>query len=167
MDQCCKRKGKKYELIIFGSSSLLIQGICRPDRVTMDIDLIEPKIDTHLQLIAAEIAEEHGISMQWLNSAGHIFSQDIPKQWRQRTKLVFKGEFIIVKTLGRKDLIATKFYSYCMRNLNTDKDDLIDLHPSKSELNFAKEWTLSLKDCPNREWIITRFEEILQLNKEA
>lgn len=167
MDRYCKKTGRKYELIIFGSSALMVQGICRHDRITMDIDLIAPKMDIHLQLIVAKVAEDYGINMQWLNSAGHIFSQDMPKQWKKRAKLIFKGNFVTVKALDRKDLIATKFYSYCVRNLNTDKDDLIDLHPSKSELQYVKKWLLSLKDCPNRKWVEINFKEILQLiNKE-
>lgn len=73
IDECVKKTGEKYNLIIFGSGALLMQNICRPDRVTMDIDLVEPKINVTLQLIAAEIGEEYGMDMKWLNSAGHIF----------------------------------------------------------------------------------------------
>lgn len=50
-----------------------------------------------------------------------------------------------------------------MRNLNTDKDDLIDLKPSKDELNFAKQWVLSLNNSPEQKFVIACFEEIIQL----
>ena len=162
IDEHLERKNEKYELTIFGSGALLIQGICRQDRTTMDIDLVEPKINLSLQLIASEIAEKHGMDMKWLNSAGHIFSRNFPNNWRNRTKLIFKGKYLKVKVLSRKDLIATKFYSYCIRNLNTDKSDLFDLKPTKSELNFAKQWVLSLDDSPKKEFVTACFEEIIQ-----
>ena len=161
IDKCLEQKAEKYDLIIFGSGALLIQGICRDDRITMDIDLVEPKMNMTLQLIASEIGEKYGMDMKWLNSAGHIFAKNFPNNWKDRTKLIFKGNYITVKVLGRQDLIATKCYSYCMRNLNTDKSDLIDLKPSEKELNFAKKWILSLKDCPKKKFITVCFKELL------
>ena len=163
IDECLEKRDEKHDLIIFGSGALLIQGICRHDRVTMDIDLVEPKMNITLQLIASEIAEEYGMDMKWLNSAGNIFSRNFPNNWKNRTKLIFKGNCLTVKVLGRKDLIATKFYAYCIRNLKTDKDDLIDLKPSKDNLQFSKQWVLSLNDCPEQEFITTCFEELMLL----
>lgn len=81
--------------------------------------------------------------------------------------MLFKGSSITVRTLGRQDLIATKFYSYCMRNLQTDRDDLVDLKPVKDELNFAKQWILSLNDSPEREFVNTCLKEILKLTKKS
>ena len=133
----------------------------------MDIDLVEPKMNFTLQLIASEIAEKYGMDLKWLNSAGHIFSKNFPNKWKNRTKLIFKGKYLKVKVLSRKDLIATKFYSYCMRNLNTDKNDLFDLKPSKDELNFAKQWVLSLNDSPEQEFVTACFEEIIQLTNNS
>ena len=167
IDECLKKKKEKYDLIIFGSGALLIQGFARHDRVTMDIDLVEPKMNVTLQLIASEIGEKYGMDMKWLNSAGHIFARNFPHNWKNRTKLIFKGNCMTVKVLGRQDLIATKFYSYCARNLKTDKNDLIDLKPSEKELNFAKQWTLSLKDCPEKKFITSVFKEISQLTKNS
>ena len=54
-----------------------------------------------------------------------------------------------------------------MRNLNTDKSDLIDLKPSEKELNFAKKWILSLKDCPKKKFITVCFKELLLLTKDS
>ena len=167
IDEHLEKRDEKYELTIFGSGALLIQGICRHDRTTVDIDLVEPKMNLTLQLIASEIAEKNGMDMKWLNSAGHIFSRSFPNNWKDRTKLIFKREYLTVKVLSRKDLIATKFYSYCIRNLNTDKGDLIDLKPSKDELNFAKQWVLSLSDSPEQESVAAYFEEIIQLTNNS
>ena len=167
IDECLKKRGEKHDLIIFGSGALLIQDICRHDRVTMDIDLIEPKMNITLQLIASEIAEEYGMDMKWLNSAGHVFSRNFPNNWKNRTKLIFKGNHLTVKVLSRKDLIATKFYSYCIRNLKTDRDDLIDLKPSANDLNFSKQWVLSLNESPEQEFVTTCFEEIMQLTNKS
>ena len=92
-------KSEKHDLIIFGSGALLIQGICRHDRATMDIDLVEPKMNATLQLIAFEIAEERGMDIKWLNSAGHTFSRNFPDNWKSRTKLIFKGQPSINKSI--------------------------------------------------------------------
>ena len=67
LDKRLEKRNKKYNLIIFGSGALLIQGICRHDRTTVDIDLIEPKMNLTLQLIASEIAKKYGMDVKWLN----------------------------------------------------------------------------------------------------
>ena len=119
-------------------------------------------MNTTLQLIAFEIAEEYGMDIKWLNSGGHIFSRNFPDNWKNRTKPVFKRRYLSVRVLSRKDLIATKFYSYCMRNLKTDRDDLVDMKPSRDELNFSKKWALSLNNSPKPEFATACFEEIIQ-----
>ena len=164
IDILLKQRGEKRHFIIFGSSALIMQKICHKNRSTMDIDLIEPKMDVTLQNIAIEIGEEYGMGMQWLNSSGSIFQYNFPSHWKNRIKQVFKGQALTVNTLGKKDLIAVKFYSYYERNLQTDKDDLIALQPSKEEINFSKRWLLSLKNV-DKQVIHSQFEEILRLIK--
>lgn len=78
IDECLEKKSEKYDLIIFGSGALLIQGISRHDRVTMDLDLVEPKMNISLQLIASEIAEEYGMDVNWLNSADIFLAKSSP-----------------------------------------------------------------------------------------
>ena len=161
IDNLLKKKGERRTFIIFGSSALMLQGLCPENRITMDIDLIEPKMDTTIQNISAEIGEQLGMDIQWLNSAGSIFAHHFPALWKSRTQQIFKGTALTVKTLSRKDLIAVKFYAYCERNLRIDKDDLILLKPSQKELSFAKDWLVSLKKHFEIEHINSQFEEIL------
>lgn len=143
LDKALTQKEEKRDIIIFGSSALLALGIAPRNRVTMDIDMVDPEIDPTLQLIAAEIAEQWGLDITWLNSAGFIFSRKFPENWKDRIQLVFTGKSLNVSSLGLGDLIATKFYALCARGLKTDYDDLVALKPSQEDLIFAKKWILS------------------------
>ena len=142
-DRLTQNKEKK-EFTIFGSASLLLQKIARDTRSTVDMDLIEPMMDNALNVLSAEVGDEVGLKMGWLNSAGHIFSRNFPKDWQKRTHVIYSGTSLVVKSLGRKDLIATKFNAYCDRDYERDLFDLIDLAPSKAELTYAKKWILGL-----------------------
>jgi hypothetical protein len=149
LDLALSKKGEKRDLTIFGSGALLLQKIARETRRTIDIDLIEPMMDMTLQLIAAEVGERVGLEMGWLNSAGNIFSRSFPKGWKDRTQNIYRGTALKVKSLGRKDLIATKFNAFCGRDVERDLHDLIDLCPTKAELIFSKKWILSLENGPD------------------
>ncbi len=169
LDKKLKDEGITQEFTIFGSGSLIIQGIARKDRSTIDIDLVEPEMDTTLQSIAGEIGEEFGMDLTWLNSAGRILSRSFPEAWQKRSIEIFKGEAIIVKSLGRKDIIATKFNAYCTRHTQVDKDDLIDLKPNKLELEleleFSRTWILSLKKPPDKDFVDLCFKEVLEQSR--
>lgn len=146
LDKALKEKGQKREITIFGSGAMMAQGILRPNRHTVDVDLAHPDMDVEFQVISADVGARHKLDMTWLNSAGVIFSRNFPADWEKRRVLIFEGEGLIVHSLGRKDLIATKFNALCGRNEPMDLDDLIDLRVSKPELQFAKDWVLQQKD---------------------
>ena len=78
----------------------------------------------------------------WLNSAGHIFSRNFPKGWKDRTRTTYKGKCLIVKILDRSDLIATKLNAACQRGVR-DIEDLVELAPSQGEIERAKKWVLT------------------------
>lgn len=165
LDSLLSQKSEKREFTIFGSGALILQNITRDDRGTIDIDMVEPAIDMTLQLIAADAGEKIGMNLSWLNSAGNIFSRNFPKGWRERTKIVFRGDSLVVRSLGRKDLVATKFNAYCSRNSVTDFNDLVDLAPTKAELNFSKKWILSLDNAPDEKHIDGQISNILGKKK--
>jgi hypothetical protein len=139
-------KNDKREITIFGSASLLLQSIARKSRTTIDIDVIEPFVDDILRKTAAEVAEKLRLPEEWLNSAGHFFSKDLPEGWQKRTRIIYHGKNLTVRSLGREDLISTKFDAYCDRDKIDDLNDLIDLEPTNAEFQRAVKWVLSLKD---------------------
>ncbi len=151
LDQALKNKGQQREFTIFGSGALLIQGIASESRATIDVDMVDPKIDMELQVLCADVGEKFNLNLTWLNSAGYIYSLNFPSGWKERTMVVYSGNSLKVKTLSRKDLIATKIYAACSRQLETDMMDLRDLKPNEFELNFAKQWILSRPDAKDLE----------------
>lgn len=157
LDRVLKGKSQLREFTIFGSGALLIQGISSEYRATVDVDMVDPKIDMELQLLCAEVGDKFNLDITWLNSAGYIYSLNFPSGWKERTVPVYKGEALKVKSLSKKDLIATKLYAACSRQMETDLLDLRDLKPSQSELDFARQWILSRPDSKDIE---KKLEEI-------
>ncbi|MGE3682720.1 MAG: DUF6036 family nucleotidyltransferase [Bdellovibrionales bacterium] len=146
LDMALGEQGERREITIFGSGAMMAQGFLRANRHTEDVDLASPDMDMVFQTIAADVGEKFGLRMGWLNSAGVIFSRNFPSGWEKRSTLVFEGKSLKVSSLGRKDLIATKFNALCGRNKAQDMDDLLDLKPSKAEITFARKWVLAQKE---------------------
>ena len=159
LDQALGEKQEQREITLFGSGPLIALNII--DRQTMDIDMVEPEIDITLQLIAADVGEKFDLRMTWLNSAGHIFSSDLPVGWKQRAKVHFKGENLNVKFLDRFDLIATKFHAACQR-VAQDVDDLVSMKPKNFELVKAKQWTLKRNN--GSDWV-EQVEKVMETLK--
>ncbi|MCB0411455.1 MAG: hypothetical protein KDD22_02945 [Bdellovibrionales bacterium] len=145
LDQKMTEKGRNEELVIFGSGALLVQGIGNETRYTEDVDVVKPSFDNEMWLISAETGEQFGMKMGWLNTAGLIFSRNFPEGWETRTVEVFNGKSLKVKSLGRSDLISTKFQALCDRAKATDREDMKALKPTDKELKVARDWVISLK----------------------
>ncbi len=146
LDKALGEKGERREIIVFGSGPLIANDVV--DRATVDIDMVEPPMDMILQLIAAEIGDKFGLDMTWLNSAGHIFSRNLPDGWKDRAKGHFEGKSLRVKFLDRGDLIITKFYAACQRG-ELDINDLAALNPTPPELTKAESWALKRENDPD------------------
>lgn len=95
------------------------------ERQTRDVDVIAPVIDPLLQTLAAEVGREFGLEKGWLNNGPASLARDLEKGWDERVRTIFRGQALTVKTLGERDLLATKLYAYCDR----DEDDLSDILP--------------------------------------
>jgi len=146
LDQALESKNIERTFTIFGSSALIIQGLASDNRTTVDIDIVDPEIDTELLLISMDISSQLGLEISWLNSAGYIFSKNFPIGWKDRTILTYKGSNLKVFCLSRKDLIASKFLAYCQRSSNTDFIDLTALAPAHKEIAFVEEWLMKRPD---------------------
>ena len=135
-----EKKNLNREFTIFDSAALMIQELASADRATQDIDMVDPEIDTDLQLISMDISKDLGLEISWLNSAGYIFSKNFPQGWKERAILKYSGSNLKVYTLSRKDLIASKVLAYCQRLANTDLIDLKSLAPKQNEIIFIENW---------------------------
>jgi hypothetical protein len=145
LDKALAAEGEKREIVIFGSGAMMAQGLLRTERRTEDVDLARPDMDNTFQVIAADVGDKFGLTMGWMNSAGVIFSRNFPVGWEERRTKIYEGKGLVIHSLGRGDLIATKFQALCDRNKPRDVDDITDLKPSKDELAFAKKWVLEQK----------------------
>ncbi len=137
------KAGESYEIVVVGASALI--ALNKINRQTVDIDLIDPEIDSPLFKAAMAVGEKHGLSYGWLNSSATAFASELPNGWEERTKLHIKAQNLKVKVLGRSDMIFSKLHAAAQRDKN-DLDDLLSLKPSKAEINGAKKHLLSNND---------------------
>lgn len=140
LNEGLKEKNLNREFTIFGSSALLAQNLASSDRATYDVDILDPEIDIKLQTVSFDVATKAGLDVTWLNSAGFIFGRNFPKNWSERSVVVFDGSNLKVRSLSRSDLIASKMLSYCQRLSKTDLIDLKSLKPTHKEVESVTSW---------------------------
>ena len=102
-------------------------------RGTKDVDVLKPKIDHELNEAAAVVADKHKLVKNWLNNGPAMLVSELPQDWERHCLNIFSGSHLIVKAIGRRDLIYSKLYAAADRV--DDVDDLIDLNPSEIELS--------------------------------
>lgn len=98
-------------LIGGGAAMLLAHGIAL---TTMDIDglpLTSQLSSAELDPFIKEVATELGISPHWYNDYFNTFTHTLPKDFRDRLKIVFKGKKLTVAALGLEDLLIMKCFA--------------------------------------------------------
>lgn len=128
-----KKKDIKRSFIVCGGASLILQGLSRQGRVTKDIDVIAPEIDSALKEASISVANDLGLNVDWLNSDAHVLTKDLPLDWRMRILEIFKSSHLEVNSISRSDMIFAKFWAYCDRQ--QDLHDLIDLQITEIEID--------------------------------
>jgi Nucleotidyltransferase of unknown function (DUF6036) len=138
LDKELKKQNIEREIVICGGAALIILGILT--RQTRDVDVIIPKIDPDFSAAADAIAKDLSLRAGWLNNGPEALAKDLPKLWEKRAVEVFRGSNLIVKSLGRKDLLFSKLFAACDRG--DDIDDILHLNPNSLELAEAIDWVL-------------------------
>jgi hypothetical protein len=111
--------------------------------------LVDPVLAGHAQHFAtAQTAAGQPLDGDWLNHGPASLAQVLPAGWRERLVLVLTGRALVLRTLGRSDLIATKLWALCDRG--TDLRDCVALAPTAGELAALRPW-LHDQDA-NPEW---------------
>lgn len=146
-DEYMTSKGLTFEAVAIGGSALAILDIVH--RSTRDVDLLELEIPDSIQKAAKEFAANHNLSEHWLNAGPSDLLQYLPKSWREHVQPLYSGTSLKLKTLGRIDLLRTKFWAMCDRM--RDIEDIIAMNPSVEELAIAIEWVKPLDGNPG--WI--------------
>ncbi|MBT4762875.1 MAG: hypothetical protein HOO06_14370 [Bdellovibrionaceae bacterium] len=146
LDELLSKQSMRYHLIIYGGAALIANNIL--DRVTVDIDVFEPQLDKHILAAIKEIAKRHMFDDLWINSTGNAFKNELPKNWKTRLLQVFKGTRLTISTLGRIDLIFTKFLAELDRQ--EDLEDLKSLNPTVAEIKEIRTPLLELEN--DKQW---------------
>ncbi|PCJ62323.1 MAG: hypothetical protein COA79_04465 [Planctomycetota bacterium] len=157
-------KNLNFEGIIIGGAALNIMNIT--NRVTRDIDFLDPKIplaikDASINFIKSNPSLQLNAE-EWFNNGPNALIRDLPQNWKNGLVEIYKGKAIQLKTLSRIDLLKTKLYAYCDRDI--DLDDCIALKPSSEDIDDCREWVL--KGDGNPHWPERVDEQFLRLKKE-
>ncbi|MGZ3718628.1 MAG: DUF6036 family nucleotidyltransferase [Bdellovibrionota bacterium] len=134
-------KGLSFDAIVIGGAALAILGTIT--RETQDCDVLSPKIPADILAAAKdfsrEIAAQGGdLKESWLNNGPETLMDVLPKEWRTRTQELYAGKALHLQTLGRPDLLRSKFFAYCDRQ--QDLADCIALKPTKAEMQETMDW---------------------------
>src|SRR3989339_1627147 len=112
------RKGVRFEATIIGGAALIALGLI--DRPTRDVDCLDPEIPDPVKAASQAFAKEYrGVNAplkeDWLNNGPRSLVDDLPAGWRSRLQSLFTQGGIVIRTLGRSDLLLTKLFAYCDR----------------------------------------------------
>ncbi len=141
----------RLEAVVIGGSALALLGVMT--RQTRDFDILAPKLPPAIAQAAREFARAQrrlGVELieDWLNNGPVQLGELLPAGWQQRLQPAFEGRALVLRTLGRGDLLKTKLFALCDRG--TDLPDCIALAPTADELDEAMPW-LAEQDA-NMEW---------------
>jgi hypothetical protein len=154
------RLGRKLALRDFGEYSLLVCGgsalnlLSLACRSTRDVDALLIEQDgqpldnadfpEELRAVAAEVAAELSLDVDWLNTAAApLVAFGLPTGISKRAKKFEFGPCLTILAISRKDQIALKLYaSLDAKKGKRHRDDLLHLNPTAAELKFAKHWLL-------------------------
>jgi hypothetical protein len=139
-DEYLGAKGLSFSGTIIGGAALIVMEVL--DRVTQDIDCLDPKIPDEIKKASVEFAEERAddlaLKENWLNNGPASLKLDLPKSWRRQVVRIYEGKNLSLYTLGRLDLLRSKLFAYCDRQ--QDLEDCEALRPTLDELQTCLPW---------------------------
>lgn len=135
-----------FEAVAIGGAALSLLGVI--SRETRDCDILSPEIPKEILEASHAFAKSiKGINTDWLNNGPITLLKALPKDWNSRVQTLFEGKNLKLFTLGRLDLLKTKLFALCDRDI--DLDDCILLAHSKQELVASNEWVKDKDANPN------------------
>lgn len=139
-DEYLGEKGLSFSGTIIGGAALIVMKVL--DRVTQDIDCLDPKIPDEIKKASVEFAEgradDLALKENWLNNGPARLKLDLPKGWRMHVIQIYEGKHLRLYTLGRLDLLRSKLFAYCDRQ--QDLEDCEALCPTVDELQTCLSW---------------------------
>lgn len=127
----------RFDCVVIGGGALVLAGVI--SRPTKDLDCLDPEIPEEILAAAREFAR--GVPElweRWFNNGPRSLIRDLPAGWDQQLQLLFEGRSLVLRTLGRLDLLRSKLFAYCDRQ--QDIDDCLALAPTEDELRTCLPW---------------------------
>jgi hypothetical protein len=157
--------GLSFEAIIIGGAALGLMGVT--SRQTRDCDVLDPPLprlihEAALAFAARQRDQGEMLDDDWLNDKPSSLVNALPPGWRDRLQLVFSGNAVLLRTLGRQELLMSKLFALCDRGL--DLPDCLALAPTPAELDQVRPW-LEVQDA-NPDWPRHVRETLEHLRKE-
>lgn len=145
-DSYLGERSLKFQGTIIGGAAINLLEIS--DRVTMDVDMLSPKIPEDIKQISQEFALKHDLDKDWFNNGPDSLLNLLPSGWKAKTRVVYNGENLVLTTLSRADLLKTKLFSYCDR-INPDMADLVAMKPTLDEFSDSISWVKAMDANPD------------------
>jgi hypothetical protein len=121
-------------ILIGGAGALILSG--ELERATTDCDVLVAQPDMGLlQEAIRAVADTHGLVGGWLNGSAQAFAEILPPDHAARLRSLPPYGQLRVSVLHRQDAIVMKLFAGRPRDLA----DITALHPTPSELDFARE----------------------------
>jgi len=136
------------EVLLIGGAAGIITGQLSSDRTTGDCDVISyspPEAMQAAETAATQVAGELGLPLGWLSSEARQLDI-LPDGWRRRRRHAGTFGKLCVYAIGRRDLLATKFYA----NRPEDREDIRAMQPTAAELRFVRTYLTMLR-VPSRQ----------------
>ena len=136
-------RGLELDAVVVGGVALALLGVT--SRQTRDCDVLDPEIPPDI----ADAAREFAIAVRaagealddgWLNNGPSSLAGLLPEGWRSRTERVFSGKALLLRSLGRTDLLMTKLFALCDRGI--DLQDCVALNPTAEEMTEVLDWLI-------------------------
>jgi hypothetical protein len=163
-DLFLKERGLKFSGVAVGSTPLILLNII--NRETGDCDVIEPLIPEDVKKAAEDFSKlkadhRYRLKENWFNNGPESIREQLPKEWREKLQVVYKGQALEIYTLDRINLLRTKLAALCDRG--SDLEDVLAMKPTKKELDEAIDW---VKQYDSNELWPTHVEQQIKKVKE-
>jgi Nucleotidyltransferase of unknown function (DUF6036) len=150
-DQFLAERGLSFEAVVIGGAALGLLGII--SRQTRDCDILRPALPAEIRNAATAFAKArraHGevLDDEWLNNGPASLADALPEGWSTRLQMAYQGRAIILRCLGRTELLMSKLFALCDRGI--DLRDCVALAPTVEELRDIRPW-VERQDA-NPEW---------------
>jgi hypothetical protein len=150
-DQYLADHSLRLEAVVIGGAALNLLGVV--SRPTKDCDILHPALPREILEAARAFAAEarsrgDTLDDDWLNNGPASLAQHLPAHWQARLQTAFSGQALLLRCLGRDDLIRSKLFALCDRGL--DLLDCVALAPTPDELAVILPW-LERQDA-NPDW---------------